>query len=115
MFNILLINVLLIGYVALAAAFTTLAWRAPVRAKWLGLAAIAAAAPFFAWLGAFSEQFGAGQCYSGVMNKVANAVEHADSSAAVAEQIRALPLRGYETDCAEVDAAARRLPHADAR
>ncbi len=112
--TVLLINILLIGYAALAAAFITMAWRAPANAKWLGLAALAAAAPFFAWLGAFSERFAAGQCYSGVMDRIANAVEHAESPAALAERIRSLPMRGYETDCAEVEAASRQLPHVSA-
>jgi hypothetical protein len=105
--------VALFGYVVLAALFLLVtASRMGGRAKWLGLAAILAAAPFFVWLGKFGEQFATGQCYSGVNEYVARAVARTDTPQALAERIKALPFRGYETDCSAVEAAARELPNA---
>jgi hypothetical protein len=82
------------------------------RARWLGLATLLAAAPFFVWIGSFGEQFETGQCYSRVNEYVARAVERTDAPQALAEKIEALPFRGYETACSEVEAAARELPNA---
>ena len=65
----------LVGYLALAVAFIAVAWKAPVCSKWLGLASIAAVAPFFLWLGSFAEQFDAGQCYSRALGMIATSVE----------------------------------------
>ncbi|WP_144898055.1 hypothetical protein [Luteimonas cucumeris] len=110
----LLLLVLPIGFFVLALLFIVAVWTAPRRAKWLGLATIAAAAPFFFWLGAFSEQFGAGQCYSNAIGMIANAVEQTDSPSDLAEKLRALPLHGYETSCPQVEAAARQLPNVGA-
>lgn len=112
--TVLLIFTLFIGYLAFAIAFVLIAWRSPARAKWGGLAAIAAAAPFFIWLGAFGEQFGAGQCYSKTFSMIGNAVERTDAPVELAKKIRALPFRGYETSCSEVEAAAKDLPNASA-
>jgi hypothetical protein len=103
---------LIIGYIALGVAFVIMAWQSPFRAKWLGLAAIGLAAPFFLWLGIFTEQFGAGQCYSNAIGMIANAVERTDAPVELAKRIRALPMHGYETNCLEVEAAVRELPHA---
>lgn len=111
---VLLFPTLLIGYLVLATAFTVAAWKVPPRAKWLGLASIGAAAPFFLWLGSFAEQFGAGQCYSRTVAMIANSVEHTNAPAELAKQIRSLPMHGYETSCAEVETAARELPNAKA-
>jgi hypothetical protein len=106
--------VLLIGFGVMALIFV-LAGRGLTRAsKWLGLAAILLSAPFFYWLGAFSEQFTSGQCYSNVIAMIANSVEKSDSPTTLSEKIRALPLYGYETICAEVEAAAEKLPNASA-
>jgi hypothetical protein len=105
---------LLIGYIALAVAFIAVAWKAPARSKWLGLASIAAAAPFFLWLGSFAEPFDAGQCYSRALGMIATSVERTDAPAELGQRIRSLPLHGYETSCAEVEAAARELPNAKA-
>lgn len=110
----LFFTVLLIGYFLMAAIFAVVAWKSPTRAKWSGLAAIALAAPVFSWLGSFTERFDAGQCYSSTIVKIANAVEHTDAPTGLAKKIRALPLRGYETTCTEVDAAANELPNAKA-
>ncbi len=111
---VLLLPALLIGYVALSALFTAAVWQASARAKWLGLAALAASAPLFFWLGSFAEQFGAGQCYSNAMSMIASAVEHTNEPAELAKQLRKLPLHGYETSCSEVEAAAKGLPNANA-
>ena len=112
--TLLLLLALLIGCVVMAAAFLVAAWKAPRTAKWFGFLAIVISAPFFYWLGAFSEQFGAGQCYSNAMNMVANAVERTGTPQKLAEQLRTLPMRGYETNCSEVEAAAKKLPNAGA-
>jgi hypothetical protein len=113
MFMFLLV-VGLIAYLGLAAMFMLAAWNTNSRAKWLGLAAIAAAAPGLFWMGAFAEQFGAGQCYTAAVHMIANAVERTDSPKILAEKIRVLPMHGYETFCSEVEAAARALPNATA-
>lgn len=110
----LLLLTLFVGYIAFAIAFVVIAWKSPPRAKWGGLAAIAAAAPFFIWLGAFGEQFGAGQCYSNTFSMIGNAVERTDAPVVLAKKIRALPFHGYETNCTEVEAAAKELPNASA-
>ena len=112
--SVLLLPALLIGYVVFAALFISATWKSPARAKWLGLASIAAAAPFFMWLGSFAEQFGAGQCYSNTFGMIANAVESTSAPADLGQQIRALPMHGYETNCSEVEAAAKTLPNAKA-
>lgn len=109
-----LLLTLLIGYIAFASVFLVIAWKSPPLAKWGGLSAIAAAAPFFIWLGAFGEQFGAGQCYSNTFSMIGNAVARTDAPVMLAKEIRALPFRGYETSCAEVEAAAKKLPNASA-
>ena len=107
-----LIPVLLVGYLFLGVAFLVATRGAAPRVKWLGLASILAAAPFFYWLGAFSEQFGSGQCYSRIVGTIANSAEHSNSPKELAQHIRALPMHGYETDCSEVEIAAKALPHA---
>jgi hypothetical protein len=100
----------LVAYLVLAAMFTLAATGTSRRARWLGLAALAAAAPSFIWMGAFGEKFDTGQCYSSVINMIANAVKETDDPKSLAEKIRALPMRGYETLCSEVEAAAHELP-----
>lgn len=105
----------LVGYGVLAAVFVAVTKDAKRHVRWLGLAAIAVSAPVFVWFGAFSEQFSSGQCYSSAIASIASAVEHTHSPEALAEQIRALPMHGYETICTEVESAARRLPHGNAR
>ncbi len=109
-----LLLALLVGCVVMAAMFLGAAWKTPGRAKWFGLVAIVVSAPFFYWLGSFSEQFGAGQCYSNAMSMIANAVERTDSPQDLARQLRALPMHGYETVCSEVEAAAGKLHNAGA-
>lgn len=111
----LLLFVLLIGFCVMAAVFLLASRGVNRRGAWLGLAAIVLAAPFFFWLGAFSEQFTAGQCYTATIHSIANAVAATDDPAGLAGQIRALPLHGYETSCPQVKAAAVKLPHADVR
>ena len=100
----------LVAYLVLAAMFTLAAAGTNRRARWLGLAALAAAAPGFLWMGAFAEKFDSGQCYSSVINVIANAVKETDNPKSLAEKIQALPMRGYETLCSEVEAAAHELP-----
>ena len=104
-----LLWVCLVGYLVIAAVFVVSTASSSRRAKWLGLLAIAASAPFFYWLGAFSEQATSGICYSTVVEGVANSLEQTNSPKALAKQIRELPMRGYETSCPEVEQAARRL------
>jgi hypothetical protein len=104
-----LLIIALFAYLALAALFTGAAWKANAKAKWFGLAAIAAAVPVFFWAGAFAEQFSAGQCYTKAINTIADSVGKTDDPATLAERIRALPLYGYETVCSEVEAAANEL------
>lgn len=109
-----LLPVALIGYVVLAVVFVVVAWKSPPRAKWLGLAAITTAAPFFVWLGSFAEQFGAGLCYSSTVALIAKSVERTKSPVELGQAIRSLPMHGYETNCAKVEAAAKELPHTNA-
>ena len=104
-----LLLICLVGYLVLAAVFVIVTHGVSRRARWAGLAAIAVSAPFFFWSGTFSEQFDAGQCYSNVVDKIANAVERTHSPRDLAEQIRALPMHGYETSCQEVEVAAHKL------
>ena len=56
----------------------------------------------------------AGQCYLSTIVKIENAVGHTDAPTGLAKKIRALPLRGYETTCVEVDAAANELQNVKA-
>jgi hypothetical protein len=105
-----LLLVALLGYFVLAGIFGVVSRGAPRRARVAGFVAIAAAAPFFVWYGAFGEQFTAGQCYSNAFESVAAAAERSTAPKVLASQIRALPLHGYETECSEVEKAARRLP-----
>lgn len=107
--------VLLIGFVVMTLVFLLAARGVTRKSRWFGVAALMLAAPFFFWLGAFSEQFTAGQCYSSAIHAIANAVAATDDPAALAGKIRALPLHGYETSCVQVEAAAVKLPHADVR
>jgi|SRR5262245_2450705 len=99
----------LVAYLILALMFTLAAAGGNRRARWLGLAALAAAGPVFLWMGAFGEKFGSGQCYSRVIDVIASAVKETGDPTSMAEKIRALPLRGYETVCSEVEAAAHEL------
>ena len=101
-----------IAYLVLACTFILAAWGTSSRAKWPGLVALAAGAPGFVWMGSFAEKFDSGQCYSEVVRTIANAVEKTDSPGALAEKIRRLPMRGYETNCSGVEAAARQLRNA---
>ena len=94
----------------MAAVFFVCTLGASRRARWLGFLAIAASAPFFYWLGAFSEQVDSGLCYSSIVGRVANAVEQTNSPQVLAKQLKALPMRGYETSCREVEQAAHQLP-----
>ena len=105
-----LLLVCLVGYVVMAAVFLLATTGSPRRIKWLGLAAIVASAPFFYWLGSFSEQATSGLCYSAVVEGIGNSVEQTNSPKTLAKQIRELPMRGYETSCPEVEQAARQLP-----
>lgn len=104
----------LLGYFVLAGLFWVGSRGAPMRARIAGVIAIAAAAPGFIWFGGFGERFTAGQCYSNAFEAVAAAVERSETPKVVAAQIRALPLHGYETECAEVEEAARRLSATEA-
>lgn len=106
---IFLLLTALLAYLILAALFTGVAWKASPRAKWFGLAAIAAAAPVFFWAGTFAEQFSSGQCYTEAILTIADSVEKADDPVTLAERIRALPLFGYETVCSDVEVAAHKL------
>lgn len=70
------------------------------------------AAPFFFWLGAFTEQFDSGLCYSRSIDLIAKAVAKTDAPISLAKQISSLPLHGYETECSEVELASKQLPGA---
>lgn len=106
--------VLLVGFGMMALLFLLAARGFSKKNKWLGLAAIVLAAPFFYWLGAFSEQFGSSLCYSSAIQKIANAVGATGSPKDLAKQLHSLPLRGYETVCKDVEAAVEVLPNASA-
>ena len=106
--------VLLTGFGVMVLIFLLAGRGLTRKSKWLGLAAIALAAPFFFWLGSFSEQFTSGQCYSRSIHLIANAVSRTDAPVRLAEQIRSLPLYGYETMCSEVEVASEALPNAGA-
>jgi len=101
-----------IAYVVLAAAFLIAARKTNTRSKLLGLAALAAAAPGFFWFGSFERQLSSGQCYSEVVHLIADAVDKTTSPRLLAQEIRGLPLYGYETECSEVETASRALPNA---
>lgn len=64
------------------------------------------------WLGAVVGRFETNLCWSGVVAdvsaQVGQATQAADQSllARLAEKLEGLPLRGYESDCDEVSAAA---------
>jgi|SRR5215470_14534309 len=105
----LLLVTSLVTYLILAVLFILVTAGTNRRARWLGLAVLAAAAPSFLWMGAFGEKFDAGQCYSSVIGVIAKAVKETDEPKSLAEKIRALPMRGYETVCSEVEAAAHEL------
>ncbi|GAB3031255.1 hypothetical protein GCM10027285_12480 [Oleiagrimonas citrea] len=107
--EVLLLLSLLVGYVVMAFVFLVSAHTASRRSRWLGFIAIAAAAPVFYWLGAFTEQASAGACYSNVVSRVASAVEQTKSPKALAAEIKSLPMRGYETSCPEVEQASHKL------
>ena len=106
--------ILLTGFVVMALIFLLAGRGLTRKSKWLGLLAIALAAPFFFWLGAFSEQFTSGQCYSRSIAMIASAVAKTDSPVTLSEQIKILPLYGYETVCSDVEAASEELPYASA-
>ncbi len=106
--------ILLLGYVFFAATFTVIAWKTKNHAKMIGLVTIALCAPFFYWLGAFSEQFSSGLCYSSAIDKIATAVETTNSPTTLAEKIKSLPLHGYETNCKDVELATGKLLNAAA-
>jgi hypothetical protein len=82
------------------------------KARWLGALSILAAAPFFVWAGAFTNQFRSGICYSEVVDHIASAVEHTTDPTALASAIRALPMEGYETSCERVEQQSAKLPNA---
>lgn len=106
---------LLVGFGVMVLIFLLAGRGLTQQSKWLGLAAIALAAPFFFWLGAFSEQFTSGQCYSRSIHLIADAVAKTGTPERLAEQIRSLPLHGYETVCSEVEVASEALPNAVGR
>lgn len=103
----------LVGYFVLTGLFWVASIGTPMRARLAGFIAIAAAAPVFICFGGFRERFTAGQCYSNAFDSVAAAAERTNAPKTLAAQIRALPLHGYETECAEVEEAARRLSATD--
>jgi hypothetical protein len=84
----------------------------PTAAVGLGFVFLFLSAPVFFVIGGFAGRFNDGICYSSSMYMIANAVEQTHSPVQLAEQIRALPMHGYETDCAEVEFAAAELPNA---
>lgn len=101
--------VLFLGFCVMVLVFLLAASGLIQKSKWLGLAAIVLAAPFFFWLGAFSEQFTSDQCYSRSIGLIASAVTTTETPAELAEQIKSLLLYGYETVCSEVEAAPEKL------
>lgn len=105
-----LLLICLAGYLVMTAVFLTCTQGASRRVRWLGFISIAVSAPFFYWLGAFSGLADSGLCYSSVIDRVANAVEQTDSPKVLAKQLKALPMRGYETSCREVEQATHQLP-----
>lgn len=106
--------VLLVGFGVVTLAFLLAGRGLTRKSKWLGLVSIILATPFFFWLGVFSEQFNSGQCYSRSIHLIANAVAKTGAPAALADQIRSLPLYGYETVCSEVEVASGKLPNSGA-
>lgn len=89
------------------------AWLIAERSKyrfrfWVGVLAILSAAPFFMMLGGFLGTFHNNICYSDVVQSLAETsasyANHAEKKEFTewAEKIQHLPLRGYETDCAEL-------------
>jgi hypothetical protein len=106
--------VLLIGFGAATLTFLIAARGLTRNSKWLGLVAIVLAAPFFFWLGGFSERFVSGQCYTRSVDLIANSVARTDDPVELAEKIRSLPFYGYETQCSEVEFASSKLPKAAA-
>lgn len=110
----LLLIFLIVGFIAMSLVFLLMGRGLTRSSKWLGVATLVFAAPFFFWLGALSESFTAGICYSNTIHSIGNAVQNTQSPVELAKQIHALPLEGYETVCTEVEAAAGKLPNAGA-
>lgn len=110
----LLLIFLIVGFIAMSLVYLLMGRGLTRSSKWLGVATLVLAAPFFFWLGAFSESFTAGICYSNTIHSIGNAVQNTQSPVELAKQIHALPLEGYETVCTEVEAAAEKLPAAGA-
>lgn len=76
----------------------------------LGALCLIAAGPFVFSLGGFFATFSSNQCYSQSISRVSNmglqVARSKDDSAIAqfAELVKHLPLRGYETNCDEIDA-----------
>jgi hypothetical protein len=96
----------------LAIAFVATTSGLPARARWLGLTAILAGAPFFYWIGNLGAQFQAGLCYSEVIGDITVAVEKTNNPTSLASKLKRLPLAGYETSCTDVNAATKRISSA---
>lgn len=110
----LFLLVLLVGFSVASLAFLLVAQGLTKKSKWLGMAAMVLAAPFFFWLGVLSERSISGQCYSRSVHLIADAIAKTQSPASLAERVRSLPLYGYETVCADVEVAAEHLSNASA-
>ena len=106
--------ILSLGFFVISALFIAIAWKSTKQRLALGVLTFALSAPFFYWLGAFAEQFSSSLCYSSAIQSITNAVEATEAPKELASQIRSLPLSGYETNCEDLEAAARKLPNAGA-
>ena len=106
--------ILSLGFFAIAALFIGISWKSTKQRWAFGVLTLALSAPFFYWLGMFAEQFSSGLCYSSAISSITNAIEATDSPKELADQVRALPLAGYETNCQDLEVAASKLPNAGA-
>lgn len=65
------------------------------------------------WLGRFTATFDSNQCYTGIISKIDQKVNIANEEQnwtyiqQLKEQLEALPMYGYETNCSDVENAVR--------
>jgi hypothetical protein len=78
------------------------------KGRWFGLAAIICSMPVAFLVGQLFGELDTDACYANVIDEIVAASKHGTESAALADRIEALPLRGYETNCKEVEAAVNR-------
>jgi hypothetical protein len=95
----------IVGFVVFAGAYLAMTSGVTSKGKWFGLAAILTSMPVAFIVGQLFADLDADACYANVIDGIAAASTRGTDPATLAGNIQALPLRGYETDCKEVEAA----------